>query len=386
MAQPNGDVEDVQVEWMARLLVQGTEAGYTLEDDRFKQLFATAMILETTADTAIDRTEPLFENRKYEHAIRELTDVIDDGERYFAQHPKSLAEAAYGYTLARLYSVRAAGWLGASSQSHDATLLQRALKDADKALSFPAKHYEFINPTLYSNAKSLRDTIQATSRSVSDQNQRSADIQRLGIRVEQIKGDMFRAYEAANLVKAESKATEGIEALDGFFTRHEQELARLPEAKAGFGAYLATFRGMRGQIRYEIATTQGGSDRKERLEAAYADVVQTLGYPSSYFNDPNLKSHLRELQSSIRQAQNKKDGCFIATATYGSPLAPEIIVLRRFRDTRMRPRRAGRRMIDVYERYSPPLADAIAPHPTARLWVRRLLLAPVIAVIQRWFP
>ncbi len=114
--------------------------------------------------------------------------------------------------------------------------------------------------------------------------------------------------------------------------------------------------------------------------------MQTLSYPASYFNNPQLKPQLRELQSSIREAQNKKDGCFIATAAYGSPLAPEIVVLQRFRETQLRPYRTGRWMIGVYERYSPPLADAIAPHPTARLWVRRLLLAPVITAIQRWFP
>jgi Zn finger protein HypA/HybF involved in hydrogenase expression len=82
----------------------------------------------------------------------------------------------------------------------------------------------------------------------------------------------------------------------------------------------------------------------------------------------------------------EKEGCFIATAVYGTPLAPEIAILQRFRETELRPRRAGRWIIGVYERYSPPLADAIAPHPTARLWVRRLLLAPVISAIRQWFP
>jgi hypothetical protein len=79
-------------------------------------------------------------------------------------------------------------------------------------------------------------------------------------------------------------------------------------------------------------------------------------------------------------------GCFIATAAYGSPIAPEIVVLQQFRETQLRPRPVGRSLIAAYERLSPPLADAIAPHPGARLWVRRLLLAPVISAIRRWFP
>lgn len=80
-----------------------------------------------------------------------------------------------------------------------------------------------------------------------------------------------------------------------------------------------------------------------------------------------------------------KSGCFIATAAYGSHLAPEITVLQRFRETRLRPSPTGRRLISNYERYSPPLADAIAPHPFARRWVRRLILTPAIYVVQRWF-
>lgn len=80
-----------------------------------------------------------------------------------------------------------------------------------------------------------------------------------------------------------------------------------------------------------------------------------------------------------------ESGCFIATAAYGSPLAPEIDVLRRFRDTKMRPHRAGKWMIDAYERCSPPVADVIGRHPIARLWVRRVLLSPMIQVIQRRF-
>ncbi len=161
MPLPNSSVEDVQTEYMASLIVHGIEAGYTLEDERLKQLFATAMLLETLANTAIDKAGALYGRKEFGEAIKGLTYVIEDGERYFAQHPRSLAEEAYGYTLAHLYYVRTAGWLGASGQSGDgASQLQRALNDANKALSYPAKYYEFINSTLSSEARSMRDLIQ----------------------------------------------------------------------------------------------------------------------------------------------------------------------------------------------------------------------------------
>jgi hypothetical protein len=78
----------------------------------------------------------------------------------------------------------------------------------------------------------------------------------------------------------------------------------------------------------------------------------------------------------------KKGGCFIATAAYGSPYAPQIILLQQFRDMRLRKTWFGPSIISTYERYSPPLANWIARHPIARLSVQKLFLAPIISVLR----
>jgi hypothetical protein len=95
---------------------------------------------------------------------------------------------------------------------------------------------------------------------------------------------------------------------------------------------------------------------------------------------------LREEQSksSAKSASKKKDKCFIATAAYGSALAPDVVVLQCFRDTRLKRNWLGRRIVSLYERYSPPLADAIAQHPVVRLWVRRWVLSPLVWFVRRW--
>lgn len=70
-------------------------------------------------------------------------------------------------------------------------------------------------------------------------------------------------------------------------------------------------------------------------------------------------------------------GCFIATAAYGSYLHPEVMTLREFRDRYLLTNLPGRAFVDLYYKKSPPLADFIRTHESARFIVR-LFLAPII--------
>jgi hypothetical protein len=69
--------------------------------------------------------------------------------------------------------------------------------------------------------------------------------------------------------------------------------------------------------------------------------------------------------------------CFIATATYGSPLHPKVEVLRQFRDRYLLTNLPGRALVALYYRCSPPLAALIARQPALQS-VSRLALAPVV--------
>ena len=75
-----------------------------------------------------------------------------------------------------------------------------------------------------------------------------------------------------------------------------------------------------------------------------------------------------------RQAQPPaKKGCYLATAVYGSYDAPEVRVLRRFRDQRLERSRAGRLFIRAYYRFSPSLASRLGRWPRVNAWVKRRL-------------
>jgi hypothetical protein len=74
-------------------------------------------------------------------------------------------------------------------------------------------------------------------------------------------------------------------------------------------------------------------------------------------------------------------GCFIATAAWGSALDPHVQSLRRFRDRFLLTHAPGRKLVALYYRLSPPLADYIAVRPRARA-ATRALLWPLVLVVE----
>lgn len=73
--------------------------------------------------------------------------------------------------------------------------------------------------------------------------------------------------------------------------------------------------------------------------------------------------------------------CFIATAAYGSYLAEEVQVLRRFRDDHLLTNAAGSAFVRSYYELSPAAADYIKSRPAMKAAVR-CLLAPVVYSIR----
>jgi hypothetical protein len=76
--------------------------------------------------------------------------------------------------------------------------------------------------------------------------------------------------------------------------------------------------------------------------------------------------------------------CFVATAAYGTPLASEIDVLRRFRDEVLLDWALGRAFVDSYYERGPALADWIRESEWRRAAVRAML-APVVSLLSVYF-
>lgn len=92
----------------------------------------------------------------------------------------------------------------------------------------------------------------------------------------------------------------------------------------------------------------------------------------------SAKHQLKALNSQVA----KRSGCFIATAVYGDSDTVEIVVLQQFRDNFLLQNHLGRLFVHSYYLLSPPCAKLIGKSRLTRKLVERLLLRPIIAIIQ----
>ncbi|MEY4630376.1 MAG: hypothetical protein RIQ81_496 [Pseudomonadota bacterium] len=94
---------------------------------------------------------------------------------------------------------------------------------------------------------------------------------------------------------------------------------------------------------------------------------------------PSANITLTELNGE-GEATEEDLRCFIATATYGTPLHKNLRPLRWFRDGIARLHPAGSELVETYYRLSPPAAEWISRHPMAAKLVAAALWVPVTSL------
>lgn len=94
------------------------------------------------------------------------------------------------------------------------------------------------------------------------------------------------------------------------------------------------------------------------------------------FSDADLAFMSKSLELEEGVAPKKQGGCYVATAVYGSYDAPEVLVLRRWRDTKLKASALGRQFIRVYY--------ATSPHLVRMLGSQKWFVAPSRAGLDRF--
>lgn len=87
--------------------------------------------------------------------------------------------------------------------------------------------------------------------------------------------------------------------------------------------------------------------------------------------------------AEFKEAEARSKGCLVATAACGCADAPEVEILRDFRDRVLTRHRVGRTIIEWYLRVAPPIAAWIEPKQTARRLVRSGLIIPLAFILRR---
>lgn len=103
------------------------------------------------------------------------------------------------------------------------------------------------------------------------------------------------------------------------------------------------------------------------LTPLYPDIVKK----AESFQKIAKRAHV--VKAFLKNVNEEKGRCFIATSAFDSPFAPEVINLRIWRDTQLKQKLIGRLFIKVYYQCSPFVARWLDRHPQYKANVRQLL-------------
>ncbi len=128
----------------------------------------------------------------------------------------------------------------------------------------------------------------------------------------------------------------------------------------------------------------------EYIDHVYSADGRTVNYTVQENNTTRLKVYFFEDTFSDGESDSilsgtkdgiPKEGCFIATAAYGSYFQQHVKVLRDFRDNVLLTNDLGRYFVKMYYKYSPAIATQIATSEVEKSIVR-IVLTPIVYIIK----
>ncbi len=129
-------------------------------------------------------------------------------------------------------------------------------------------------------------------------------------------------------------------------------------------------------VKYYMAKHKDAWDKKKDAIELYERVVELSG-----LDDPNGMDSAKQ----IERLKEKKGGCFIATAVYGSYDAPEVLILRKFRDEILLTSKIGQIFVRIYYFLSPSFAGYLKKRNKLKGVIREKILSPFVIYIDNKF-
>lgn len=137
-----------------------------------------------------------------------------------------------------------------------------------------------------------------------------------------------------------------------------------------------------GVIRTRLFALSNDIGRPKSETADYAEWVLKNAPPDDEMIRMMLQTAL-QMAGRDPMIGQKKGGCFIATASYGSPFASEVMVFRQFRDEKLLPSKLGSAFVRVYYFVSPSLAKVVSKNKLLRVIIRQFCLEPILRLIRK---
>lgn len=107
----------------------------------------------------------------------------------------------------------------------------------------------------------------------------------------------------------------------------------------------------------------------------YPDIIRKAETFQKTAKNPQI------VKQFLKMSDKERPRCFIATAAFDNPLAPEVLALREFRDFTLRKYSWGRKLIAIYYKHSPRIACLLDMQPRLKP-VTRILLRFLIKCVS----
>jgi len=168
-------------------------------------------------------------------------------------------------------------------------------------------------------------------------------------------------------------------------THYQKSIAADPSKASRFynvgQCYLAQMRFDEAIAAYEEALRLDPSHRGAKTSLEAVRMVKNSGMAEELQGASQTPEEILTESGQLKHSHaqtEKKSGCFIATAVYGSASSPEVLILQELRDNVLTKSRLGKIFVGIYYLFSPSLSEKLKDKALIRWILKILCIDPIL--------